>query len=276
MTRSAKGRIAPLTHPEPSRQTQFQVLLGSLEARLIAVQLAAPLDGAMSVSEAITHLVERQFDLALIDDPGLRIVRLRTLRDADPGLSICEVSEAPRRSQLVEGSMPMGMVVEKLTLDSEPLLVVGHLGVTHVITVADFASVAGTAVVLTAMTVLDAEMDAHIQSDQNRCMKLMSNLDDKERDRVVKRQARANKDGAQLPLASYVGFTSRLATISGQKWVPGFTLDDDQFQLLERVRNSTAHGARLQNSRDALRALRLTLTLLDVLAPELVGPPGHD
>lgn len=122
-----------------------------LTAAALMVELDSPLPRELRVLEARRYLEENDFDLALVDDERLRVVMrvgLRRRARADLGRPVAELAEPPKRDRLIERTLPIRDVAHKLLADSDPLLVVGEAGATHVVTRADFAGVAGTAVVL--------------------------------------------------------------------------------------------------------------------------------
>jgi hypothetical protein len=143
------------------------------------------------------------------------------------------------------------------------LLVVGGGGVTHIITRADFAGVAGTAVVLACLTVLDAEMDRFIQADLNRVRDLMGSLTTKQIEDAEANRRRASRQDAGLTLASYVGFAVRLRAMAEQHWVEGFAVEESDLDMMIRVRNSAAHGEEFSNPSESLVVLKMALNLVD-------------
>jgi hypothetical protein len=237
-----------------------------LTATAVMVELAAPLPPLMRALEARRYLDQNDFDLALVDDERLRIVMrasLRRLGRADLSRSVAGLAESPKRDRLIERTLPIRDVVHKLLADSEPLLVVGAAGATHVVTRADFAGVAGTAVVLAYLLALDRGLNELLRAYEEPALALVPPDRLKE---AEERRARADREGAALELIDYLGMGSRFTLLRklglAKELGLGMKADHD---LLLKTRNAAAHGV-LSDPEAALRAVEKAEVLLDRVA----------
>jgi len=219
----------------------------------------------MRALEARRYLDQTDFDLALVDDERLRVLmrgRLRRLGRADLGRPIAEVADSPKRDRLIERTLPIRDVVHKLLADSEPLLVVGDAGATHVVTRADFGGVAGTAVVLAYLLALDRGLNELIRSYQARALALVPPDRLKE---AEERREKASREGAALELLDYLGMGSRFTLIRKLRLHKDFDLGaKHDHDLLLRTRNAAAHGV-LSDPEAALQTVEKAEVLLDHL-----------
>ena len=66
------------------------------------------------------------------------------------------VAHPPRFDRLIERSLELGDVAQRLDKDGTPLLVIGHDGPDHIITTSDFTRPAASMALLAATAALDA------------------------------------------------------------------------------------------------------------------------
>jgi hypothetical protein len=189
------------------------------------------------------------------DDERLRVLarkRLRTLTRAELAQPVRDFAESPRRDRLIEQSLPVRDVTKKLLRDSEPLLVVGESGVTHIINVADFAGAAGTAVALAFLVAVDSALNELLLRHRDEAV---AALTDAQRADAEDRRATAEREGAALDLIDYLTMGVRLTVMRklhlNEKYDLGFR---DEHELLRRVRNEAAHGSLADPAR-GLRAM---------------------
>src|SRR5437016_5167626 len=89
-----------------------------LTAAAVMVQLAQPLPPMLRALGARRELKSKEFDLALVDDSQLKIVRLRRLnaltRREELAQPTIDFAESPRRDRLIERTLPIREVVKRL------------------------------------------------------------------------------------------------------------------------------------------------------------------
>ncbi len=150
-----------------------------------------------------------------------------------------EVADSPRRDRLIEPALPVREVVRKLRLDNEPLLVLGEGGVTHIVTVADFAGVAGTAVVLSFLLAVDRAINEFLRPQATQVLEAISPARRKE---AEDRRTSAEAEGAALELIDYLSMGDRFAALRKLRLHLQFDLGTrEDHQLMVRVRNDAAH-----------------------------------
>jgi hypothetical protein len=175
-----------------------------LTVAAVMVELAPPLPTTMRALEARRYLDRNDFDLALVDDERLRVVmrsRLRRLARAELGRHVSELAESPKRERLIERTLPIRDIVRKLLADQEPLPVVASAGVTHLVTRADFAGVAGTAVVLAYLLALDRALNELLRGHSAQALEQLSA---KRLQEAEERRDLATSEGAALELIDYL------------------------------------------------------------------------
>ena len=236
-----------------------------LTAAAVMVELESPLARSTQGLDAQRYLNRNDFDLALVDDERLRVLlraRLHRLSRADLELPIAELAESPKRDRLIERTLPIRDVVRKLLADPEPLLVVGAAGVTHVVTRADLAGVAGTAVVLAYLLTLDRGLNVLLRTYETQALAAIPLERLKE---AEERRETALNEGAALELLDYLGMSSRFTLIRKLGLHREFDLGmKDDHDLLLRTRNAAAHGV-LYDPEAALQAVEKAEELLDRL-----------
>lgn len=237
-----------------------------LTAAAVMVPLAAPLPAGMRALEARRILASRDFDLALVDDERLRIVTLKTLRGLSRSRLAGEVgglAEAPHRDRLIERSMPIRDVVGKLLASAEPLLVVGDSGLTHIVTVADFAGVAGTAVVFSYLAAVDRGLNDLLSGRADEAMEAVT---EKQRSDALRRRERAQAEGAALDLVDYLSMGARFTAMRqlGLDKRFGLYTREDRERMIS-VRNEAAHHG-LSDPMLGLRAIETAEMTLEKLA----------
>ena len=245
-----------------------------LDARWVSVPLDDPLPKDLSTNEAFKRLNHLDYDLAIVELPTVEVItreELAVAAKADPDAPISRYAGSPQRSRLIDRTLPLRDVIDLFRDDHSPLLVVGHGGVNEIITVADFAGVSGTAVTLTALTLLDADIDRLLHETPARQYEAFKALSDDERKAAERLADTAQDYGARLSALSYASFGARLDALRrigpiGHVHVPG-----QDAKLLRDVRNHTAHGQQLGDPTEALAALRAALTLLSAIAEELAS-----
>ena len=240
-----------------------------LTAAAVMAPIAPPLPAATRALEARRQLKANEFDLSLVEDERLRIVSVRKLNSlsreqlARPAL---EFAESPRRDRLIEPSLPIRHVVGKLLASSEPLLVVGESGISHIITVADFAGVAGTAVVLSFLLAVDRGLNGLLL---RRADDALGAVTDKQRSEVEERRRRAQAEGAALDLVDYLSMGARFTALRKLGLHREFELGSkDDHKLLLDVRNQAAHHG-LSHPDTALHAVATAEWMLVRLAAAL-------
>ena len=214
-----------------------------LTAAALMVEIAAAFPPATRAYDARRELEHKDFDLALVDDNRLSVVtrsrleRLATREDlAQP---VLELAQSPRRDRLIEQSLPVREVARKLRLDSEPLLVVGASGVTHIVTVADFAGVAGTAVALSFLLAVDRGLNELLRP---RAGEVIEAISEEEREDAEGRRARAEADSAALELIDYLSMGARFFALRTLGLHRAFDLCTAQeHKLMLQIRNEAAH-----------------------------------
>ena len=133
---------------------------------MIMVPLDEPLNPDMPIAEALTYLDERGFDLALLRLPEIWIVYrddLAQLGQRNQERPVRTRADNPRGDRLVEHTLELGDVADRLSQDAIPLLVIGRGGPEHIVTRADFTRPAGQVGVLAVVAALDAQLDEFLQ-----------------------------------------------------------------------------------------------------------------
>jgi len=227
-----------------------------LTVAAVMVPIAEPLPAQMHAEEARGELQRNEFDLALVDDERLEIVMLKRLKQlkmrAELERPVREFAESPQRDRLIEASLPIRQVVGRLMHRTDPLLVVGATGITHIVTVADFAGVAGTAVVLSFVLAVDRGLNQLLSTHAD---KAVDAVGDKERVEADERRRRAETEGAALELIDYLSMGARFRALRALGLHREHQLGDvEEHRLLLRVRNQAAHHG-LADPDEALRAV---------------------
>lgn len=226
-----------------------------LTAAAVMVELAEPFAPRMRALEAKRVLREKDFDLAVVDDDSLAIVtrrRLDRLSRPDLGRPVVDFAQSPIRDRLIERTLPIRRVVGLLLARSDPLLVVGERGLTHVITLADFAGVAGSAVVLSFMLAVDRVTNEILRPCAAEAFRTATQ---KEREDAEKRRSEAAAEGAALELIDYLGMGARLRAIRNLRLATKYQLGSkEEHQQLVRIRNAAAHSG-LGDPQAALTAI---------------------
>jgi hypothetical protein len=250
--------------------TELDRLVGHhLTAAAVMVDVAEPFPPATRAFEARRQLEHKDFDLALVDDERLRVVsrsRLDGLTKQQLGLPVLEFADSPRRDRLIERSLPAREIVRRLRLDSEPLLVVGESGVTHIVTIADFAGVAGTAVALSFLLAVDRGLNELLRPQAEEAIEAISA---KQREGAETRRARAEADGAALDLIDYLSMGARFVAIRKLGLHGQFNLGTaEEHKLMLDVRNDAAHRE-LSDPSASLRVIEVAEQMLDRLTAVL-------
>ena len=152
-----------------------------LTAAMIMVRLADPLED-MTAREALERLDADDFDLGLVDDREVRVVYRSELRKLGPkklDLKVKAVAQFPRFDRLIERSLELGEVAQRLDTDETPLLVVGHDGPDHIITTSDFTRPAGSMALLSATAALDAYLWTALSDVDEHEIELLLDKDEK-------------------------------------------------------------------------------------------------
>ena len=230
------------------------------------VPIAEPIRREVTACAARDELVANGFDLALVEGERLQIVTLKRLKQLERtdelDASVVDFGESPHRDRLIEASMPIRKVVGRLMHRSEPLLVVGERGVTHIVTIADFAGVAGTAVVLSFMLAVDRALNELLRPHAKRAMRLIG---EDQRGGAEKRQAKAAKTGAALDIIDYLTMGDRIFALRSLDLLAGLGLSPGDETLLLDTRNKAAHLG-LSEPYEAMRAIGVAEAALDQLA----------
>lgn len=237
-----------------------------LTAASVMVPLAEPLPPSMSAREAKVHMDEHDFDMAVVEDDRLRIVtrtRLEALPNDELDRGVVDVAEPPRRDRLIEESLPLRQVAGALLASREPLLVVGQRGVTHIVTAADFAGVAGSAAVLSFLLAVDRGVNALLRP---RAEQAFAAIGEKQLEAAQEHHRRAAKAGAALELIDYLSMSARFRALRKLELDQEFKLGSkEDHDLLVDVRNEAAHVG-LADPTAALRAIAVAEWMLASLA----------
>jgi hypothetical protein len=243
-----------------------------LTAAAVMVGIDEPLPASMRALQARRHLENMDFDVALVDDERLRVVtraRLRQLRRREElGRPLLDFAESPRRDRLIVQTLPIRDAARKLLQDSEPLLVVGDAGVTHIITLADFAGVAGTAVALSFLVAVDGALNELLLRHREQAL---AALTPEQREKAEELRSKAEAEGAALDLIDYLSMGARLSVLRKLRLHQQLNLGRwEDHELLRTVRNEAAHRT-LSDPARALQAINKAEWMLERLATELAS-----
>jgi hypothetical protein len=240
-----------------------------LTAAAVMVEIDEPLPASMRALQARRHLDSMDFDLALVDDERLRLVsraRLRRLRREQLGQPLLEVAESPRRDRMIVQTLPIREAARKLLRDSEPLLVVGDAGVTHIVTLADFAGVAGTAVALSFLLAVDGGLNELLLRRREHAL---AALTPEQREKAEELRSKAEAEGAALDLIDYLTMGARLSVLRKLQLHQQLDLGRrEDHELLRTVRNEAAHRT-LSDPARALEAINKAEWMLERLTTAL-------
>jgi hypothetical protein len=249
-----------------------QLVHEHLNAAMIMVPLDDPLDPEMSIADALTYLDRNEFDLALLATPELRVVyrdQLRQVIDVDPGRPVAPEALSPRSDRLIEHSLELGEVAERLQADATPLLVVGRHGPEFIVTRADFTRPAGRAGVLAVLAALDAQLDELLRPFDSEAWEL---LPSQTRDRVERLARRAHDHEEEVHRLAYLTLGERFELVRKLNLASRFGVDlgdEHEQQCVIDVRNDLAHSREFRSGTDILRALEIAETLHDVVTAVL-------
>jgi hypothetical protein len=226
-----------------------------LTAQAVMVPAHEPIDPHQPIHQAYDHLERHQFDYALVGGGWLLVLSQQAAKHAaatTPSRTAGKVAQSPRRSHVIERTLPLREVTDKLRDDPHPLLVVGGDTITHIITRADFAGVAGTAAVLMTLLTLDAKLNALLLDRRDAAWNALK----RQQQRLAEdRQKKAADRHVELdsPL-HYLSMTMRLQLIRDLGLAEQFGLGTRaEHETLTEIRNDAAH----HGSHDPMQALRV-------------------
>jgi hypothetical protein len=252
--------------PTLNRSELARFLSEDLTAAAVMVPINDPIDPGQRVRDAYHYLKENKFDLALVSGDRLLVLSQAAAGRAaatTPTRHVCEVAESPRRDRVIERTLPLRQVTSKLREDRYPLLVVGGDAITHIINVADFAGVAGTAAALMALLTLDLRLNALLLTQADDAWRAL-NRDQRKNAQYWQRKAADKRAELESPL-NYLSMSTRLQLVRTLGLAEGFGLGtEDQHEMLVNTRNAAAHGE-LHDPVAALRATDLAEQLLERL-----------
>lgn len=249
--------------PALDRDELSRFLGEHLTAAAVIVPIDTPIDPDQPVSDARDYLAEKGFDVALMGGDRLLVLTKEAAEQAAVSARsplAGAVAQSPPRDRVIERTLPLRQVTRKLRNGRHPLLVVGGDAITHIITVADFAGVAGTAAVLLALLTLDAKLNALLLCHENQAWQA---LEPKQQRAAENYKRKAAKQGGELasPL-NYLSMFWRLQLVRALGLAEQFDLGtEEEHTLLFETRNATAHV--LHEPAQTLRALELAEQLLE-------------
>ena len=239
-----------------------------LNAAMIMVPLETPVDASTSVDDALAYLEMNGFDLALLDDREVRLVYRDDLRRVPPerrDSRAMRYSASARADRLVEHTLDLGEVAERLIGDRTPLLVVGRQGPEYIVAQADFTRPAGQAGILAVIAVLDAELDAFVGVHDREVWPL---LPSKRRRAIETLAQRARRRDAEVPRLGYLTLAERLAAIRRLRLDRRYGIQlgtQSEHELVVAVRNDVSHGREVRDGLAAMKALVHAENYLDRL-----------
>jgi hypothetical protein len=239
-----------------------------LNASMIMVPLELPIDPTESVADVLGYLEDNGFDLAILDGRDLRIVyrdRLRSVPEPKRRQRVTAYSDSPRAGRLVEHTLDLGEVAERLIDDPVPLLVVGRNGPEHIVTRSDFTRPAGQAGILAVIAVLDAMLDVFLQPHDH---EVWARLTRKRRSEIDELVGRARRRDAEVPRLGYLSLRERFEAVRrlclDRRYRMGLG-NEEGHNLVVATRNDIAHGREVKQGLAAMRALVLAEDYLDGL-----------
>lgn len=233
---------------------------------MVMAPLAEPLPPTMLVRDAVVYLSDRDYDLSLVESDEIRVVyrdQLERLGPKKSERSVMAVSSPPRVDRLVEHSLELGVVAQRLAADPMPLLVVGRHGPSFIITRSDFTRAAGQMGVLSVLAALDASLDALLVPFDEEGWEL---LEQHERESLEQVADQAGRRGERLPPMRFLSVRQRLKMVRelGLSERLGRELGTQQeHELVTSVRNDIAHGRTIESGGKAIDALLVAERMLD-------------
>jgi hypothetical protein len=243
-----------------------------LNAAMIMVRLDDPLDPEMPIAEALDYLDRKEFDLALLRTPEVRIAyrdRLREVPEQAQAKPVKANAYFPRADRLVEHTLELGEVAKRLRNDAVPLLVVGREGPEYIVTRSDFTRPAGHAGVLAILAALDAQLDELLRPYDAEAWDL---LEDEEQAKIESFVQRAHGRAEEVHRLGYLSLGKRFELVRELDIANRLGIDlgsqGDQ-ELVTAIRNDIAHAKQERSGADVLEALELAEMMLDVIDAEL-------
>jgi len=252
--------------PSLNRSELARFLSEDLTAAAVMVPINDPIGPDERVIDAHHYLAENKFDLALVSGDRLLVLSQAAAGQAaatTPSRPAGEVAESPRRDRVIERTLPLRQVTSKLRQDRYPLLVVGGDAITHIINVADFAGVAGTAAALMALLTLDLRLNALLLTRADDAWRAL-NSEQRRSAKKWQRKAAAKHAELESPL-NYLSMSTRLQLVRTLGLAEELDLGtEDEHEMLVETRNAAAHGE-LHDPVAALQATDLAEQLLERL-----------
>jgi hypothetical protein len=262
--------------PPLDRDELMRFLGEHLTAEAVMVPAHDPIDPDQPIRQAHDHLERHQFDFALVGGDRLLLLSQQAAKQAaaasSPSRTAGEVAQSPRRSHVVERTLPLREVTVKLRDDPHPLLVVGGDTITHIITRADFAGVAGTAAVLMTLLTLDVKLNALLLDRRDVAWNALSREQQAQAEGLQKKAANRHVE-LDSPL-HYLSMTTRLQLVRDLGLAEQFGLGTQpEHETLVNTRNDAAHRG-LHDPIEALGVLNLAERILDQVDSALHQPTG--
>lgn len=244
---------------------------------MVMVPLEAPLEADLPSHEALKRLEENEFDLSLVQSDEIRVVYrhlLAQLGERKLGLPIKANSSPPRIDRVIEHSLELGVVAQRLAADPVPLLVVDRNGPSYIVTRSDFTRAAGQLGVLAVLAALDAALDVLIAPyDEEGWL----TLTDDERESLAGIAERASQRGEDLPPMRFLSLGARLRVVRnlglGERLGMNLGSQSDH-ELVTDVRNDIAHGREVDSGAKVIGALLLAERILDAIINQPGSEPG--
>jgi hypothetical protein len=232
------------------------------------VPLDTPIDPSKTVGDVLEYLERNGFDLALLDDREVRVVYrddLRHVPSEKHHVRVRGYSASPRANRLVEHSLDLGEVAERLIADRTPLLVVGRNGPEYIVTEADFTRPAGQAGIIAVIAVMDAELDAFLRPHDHEVWAVLTSKRRREIESLVDR---ARRRDAEVPRLGYLTLTERLELVRRLRLDRRYGIElgaQVEHELVVSIRNDIAHGREVRDGSAAMKALACAERYLDRL-----------
>ena len=239
-----------------------------LTASMIMVPLDEPLDERMLAGDARDYLDEREYDLALLHTPEVRVLyreRLKSLSANAIDRPAKAYSVPPRFDRLIEHTLELGAVASRLKRDGTPLLVVGRDGPEFIVTRSDFTRPAGQMGIIAVIAALDAYMDELLSPHDKQAEQ---HLTDDERNHVDVEGEKAKGRSEEVRRLSYLTLGSRLRLARELELAVKLDVDlgsQNDHDTIVSVRNDIAHGREVPSGLRAIEALMSAERILQAL-----------
>jgi hypothetical protein len=235
---------------------------------MVMVPIAHSLEPTMPTHDALEFLKARDFDLSLVGGEEVRVVYrdgLKRLGEKRLALPLKANSSPPRVDRLIEHSLELAAVAQRLNDDATPLLVVGREGPSFIITRSDFTRTAGQMGVLAVIAAVDASLDALLALYDDEGWELLTEEEQVSLSDVARR---ANERGEQLPPMRFLRLGQRLRLVRDLDLPSRLSINlgtQPDHELITGVRNDIAHGRQVGSGAHAIEALLASERLLDAV-----------